>query len=95
MSAQSKQTNITVILFIINSLMSYFYLQPRAKIMVSSKLFFSILNIQKKPIQTQHFSSLKPDLAIPNKAWQLYLPHHLPTHTKYFFEKEKLWVHNH
>lgn len=61
-SAQSKQTSITVILFIINPLTSYFYLryiQPSAKIMRSSKFISNILNLQKKPIQTQHFSSLK------------------------------------
>lgn len=54
MSAQSKQINITVILFSINSLMNFYlrYIQLRAKIRGPSRLTFNILNLQKKPIKT-------------------------------------------
>lgn len=54
MSAQSKQINITVILFSINSLMNFYlrYIQLRAKIRRPSRLTFNILNLQKKPIKT-------------------------------------------
>lgn len=74
MSAQSKQSYITVILLIINPLTSAFYLrhiQPRPKIMRPSKFIFNILNFQKKPTKTQPFSSLKLQTRLRNTKQSL------------------------
>lgn len=59
MSAQSKQINHTVILFSINPLTNFYlkHIQLRVKMMRLSKLIFNILNLQKKPIKSQNFSS--------------------------------------